>query len=61
VTFCSTGSCSNRLSYGGNMLRIAEQCAPWALEPRLVRGKSPVPYLSGVTRMVGREVSSLRT
>ena len=25
------------------------------LEPSLVRGKSPVPYQSGVTRMVGRE------
>jgi hypothetical protein len=25
------------------------------LEPSLVRGKSPVPYLSGVTRVVGRE------
>lgn len=25
------------------------------LEPGLVRGKSPVPYLSGVTRVVGRE------
>ena len=24
------------------------------LEPSLVRGKSPVPYLLGVTRMVGR-------
>ena len=24
------------------------------LEPSLVRGKSPVPYLSGVTRVVGR-------
>jgi hypothetical protein len=25
------------------------------LEPGLVRGKSPVPYQSGVTRVVGRE------
>lgn len=25
------------------------------LEPSLIRGKSPVPYLSGVTRVVGRE------
>lgn len=25
------------------------------LEPSLFRGKNPVPYLSGVTRMVGRE------
>ena len=25
------------------------------LEPSLFRGKSPVPYLSGVTRAVGRE------
>lgn len=25
------------------------------LEPSLVRVKSPVPYQSGVTRMVGRE------
>ncbi len=25
------------------------------LEPSLIRGKSPVPYPSGVTRIVGRE------
>jgi hypothetical protein len=48
VTFCSTGSCSGRLSYGGLVRALG-------LEPSLVRGKSPVPYLSGVTRVVGRE------
>ena len=48
VTFCSTGSCSGRLSYGGVVRALG-------LEPSLVRGKSPVPYLSGVTRVVGRE------
>ncbi len=48
VTFCSTGSCSSRLSYGGVVRALG-------LEPSLVRGKSPVPYLSGVTRVVGRE------
>jgi hypothetical protein len=48
VTFCSTGSCSGRLSYGGVVRALG-------LEPSLVRGKSPVPYQSGVTRVVGRE------
>jgi hypothetical protein len=48
VTFCSTGSCSGRLSYGGVVRALG-------LEPSLVRGKSPVPYRSGVTRVVGRE------
>jgi hypothetical protein len=48
VTFCSTGSCSVRLSYGGVVRALG-------LEPSLVRGKSPVPYLAGVTRVVGRE------
>ncbi len=48
VTFCSTGSCSGRLSYSGGVRALG-------LEPSLVRGKSPVPYLSGVTRVVGRE------
>ena len=48
VTFCSTDSCSGRLSYGGVVRALG-------LEPSLVRGKSPVPYLSGVTRVVGRE------
>ena len=35
------------LSYGGRVRALG-------LEPSLVRGKSPVPYQSGVTRMVGR-------
>lgn len=48
VTFCSTGRGSGRLSYGGVVRALG-------LEPSLVRGKSPVPYLSGVTRAVGRE------
>lgn len=47
MTFCSTGSCSSRLSYGGVVRALG-------LEPSLVRGKSPVPYQSGVTRVVGR-------
>ena len=36
------------LSYGGLVRALG-------LEPSLVRGKSPVPHLSGVTRAVGRE------
>ena len=48
VTFCSTGSCSSQLSYGGVVRALG-------LEPSLVRGKSPVPYPLGVTRVVGRE------
>src|SRR5438874_4434956 len=51
VTFCSTGSCSSRLSYGGVVRALG-------LEPSLVRGKSPVPYRSGVTRAVGRRESN---
>ena len=55
TTFCSTGSCSGRLSYGGIALRrVAKQGAPWASNP-VLRVKSPVPYQSGVTREVGRE------
>ena len=45
MTVCSTGSCSSRLSYGGTVRALG-------LEPSLVRGKSPVPYLSGVARVV---------
>ena len=48
MTFCSTGSRSVRLSYGGVWCCVRAL----GLEPSLVRGKSPVPYLSGVTRMV---------
>jgi len=56
VTFCSTGSCSGRLSYGGIALRaMRSSVRALGLEPSLVRGKSPVPDLSGVTRVVGRE------
>lgn len=35
------------LSYGGRVRALG-------LEPSVVRGKGPVPYQSGVTRMVGR-------
>src|SRR5918998_6659414 len=55
VTFCSTGSCSGQLSYGGVVRALG-------LEPSLVRGKSPVPYLSGVTRIAswaGRDSNPL--
>ena len=50
MTFCSTGSCSGQLSYGGVVRALG-------LEPSRVRGKSPVPYLSGVTHAVGRQKS----
>ena len=43
-----TGRRYHWLSYGGIVRALG-------LEPSLVRGKSPVPYLSGVTRIVGRE------
>lgn len=43
-----TGRRYHSLSYGGVVRALG-------LEPSLVRGKSPVPYQSGVTRMVGRE------
>ena len=43
-----TGRRYHWLSYGGVVRALG-------LEPSLVRGKSPVPYLSGVTRVVGRE------
>ena len=39
-----TGRCSTSLSYGGSVRALG-------LEPSLFRGKSPVPYQSGVTRM----------
>ena len=48
VTSCSTGRCSSQLSYGSVVRALG-------LEPSLRRSKSPVPYLSGVTRVVGRE------
>ena len=47
-----TGRCYHSLSYDGLVRALG-------LEPRLVRGKSPVPYQSGVARpdsfLVGRE------
>ena len=43
-----TGRRYHWLSYGGMVRALG-------LEPSLVRGKSPVPYQSGVTRRVGRE------
>lgn len=43
-----TGRRYHWLSYGGRVRALG-------LEPSLVRGKSPVPYQSGVTRGVGRE------
>ena len=43
-----TDRCYHSLSYDGTVRALG-------LEPSLVRGKSPVPYLSGVTRLVGRE------
>ena len=80
MAFCSTGSCSDRLSYGG--VYACAPCSPRKhavrasgpsrsssdacseardLEPSLLRGKSPVPYLSGVTRIVGRGSERNRT
>ena len=80
VAFCSTGSCSDRLSYGG--VYACAPCSPLkhagrasdpsrsssdacsearGLEPSLLRGKSPVPYLSGVTRIVVRGSERNRT
>ena len=43
-----TDRCYHSLSYDGTVRALG-------LEPSLVRGKSPVPYQSGVARRVGRE------
>ena len=43
-----TGRRYHWLSFGGAVRALG-------LEPSLVRGKSPVPHRSGVTRLVGRE------
>ena len=57
MAFCSTGSRSVRLSYGGV---CSGSVRALGLEPSLVRGKGPVPYLSGMTRMwVGEESNPL--
>ncbi len=47
VTSGLTGRCFHWLSYGGLWVRAL------GLEPSLVRGKGPVPYQSGVTRIGG--------
>ena len=43
-----TDRCYHSLSYDGTVRALG-------LEPSVIRGKSPVPYQSGVARRVGRE------
>lgn len=57
-----TGRRYHWLSYGGIVRALGLERSRRRVEakrssprPSLVRGKSPVPYLSGVTRIVGRE------
>lgn len=56
VAFCSTGSCS-----GPAELRRRVCVCALGLEPSLIRGKSPVPYLSGVARVVRGHVEMTPT